>query len=202
MLWNNSLYGNFRTRTFAEIWPSSQDFLNDFLPNPLNAIYENMIESQYAEMLYYHLFARYGNSHIANSDENQFKFKVYSIFARFGPTWLARYKIQMELRDTSSEALSIGSKQIYNKAYNPAEYVGTGINDEIQTLNEQTVAKSQRGVLETRAVQLDLIETDITGPFIERFKDLFVIVVQPRVPLWYETDTDDRIIVGDDDDDT
>ena len=30
MMWNNSLYGNFRTRKFTDIYPSASDFLNDY----------------------------------------------------------------------------------------------------------------------------------------------------------------------------
>lgn len=200
MYWNNSLYGNFRTRTFAEIWPDEGKFVDDVGGNPLNmdgAGGTNMEPAQLAS-LYYHLYAAYGNSHIANSDENQFKFKVYDIISRYGPTWAKRMEIQRRLRNMTDDELDRGDEQVYNKGYNPA----TTIYDRqvIDTVNEQTRAIHTRGKLESLSYQNSMLEEDVIGEFIRRFKPLFVTVVQPRVPLWYETKVDDDIIVGDEDD--
>lgn len=199
MFWNNSPYGNYRTRSFANVWPNAQQFLDDVQNNPLNQI-EPLTES-FITQTYYMLYARYGNSHIANSDENQFKFKVYSLLARYGPAVAKQQEIQTQLRNTSDDELAIGSKQVYNKAYNPSQITGTGIDDELQTLNEQTVAKAKRGVLEVKSLQQDLLIADVFGPFLRRFQDLFVVVAQPRCPLWYETKIDEDIIIGDTEED-
>jgi hypothetical protein len=37
-------------------------------------------------LVYYLLYARYGNNPIANRDENQFKFKIFSVIFQYGPT--------------------------------------------------------------------------------------------------------------------
>ena len=39
-----------------------------------------------ATTLYYLLYARYGNSHIVNTDENQFTYKLFSTIFMYGPT--------------------------------------------------------------------------------------------------------------------
>lgn len=199
MFWNNSPYGNYRTNKFADIWSNATEFVTDVQANPLNQ--PDYIGQDFLETLYYHLYAKYGNSHIANSDQNQFKFKVYSLIARYGPTVVKQLEIQATLRETSDDVLALGSKQVYNKAYNPGQVTGTGIDDEIQTLNEQTVAKAKRGVLEVKSIQQDLLIADVWEPFLRRFLDLFVIVAQPRDPLWYETDTTDDLIIGDTEED-
>ena len=73
MLNNGSLYGNYRTRTFSDIWKTFDEFRDEYIDSPL----QNMSVSN-LEILYYLLYARYGNSHIASSDENQFKYQVYA----------------------------------------------------------------------------------------------------------------------------
>ena len=69
MMWNNSLYGNFRTRKFTDIYPSASDFLNDYK----NVGIPTSVNETTAQTIYYLLYANYGNSHIARSAENQSK---------------------------------------------------------------------------------------------------------------------------------
>ena len=77
-----SAYGNFRTRTFTDIYPDVQTFLNEYANNGI----PTTIQQSSCQTLYYLIYSRYGNSHIANNDENQFKYKVFSIIFMYGPT--------------------------------------------------------------------------------------------------------------------
>ena len=74
MICDKSLYGNYRTRKFTDIWPDVESFIQD---------YENVgipatVDDTKINTLYYLLYARYGNSSISNSDETQFKYIVFS----------------------------------------------------------------------------------------------------------------------------
>ncbi|MDD7755503.1 MAG: hypothetical protein PUJ51_13510, partial [Clostridiales bacterium] len=100
----NSVYGNYRTRTFNDIYPTFEDFKDDV------AIYNSIglnpnFKEDTNQTLFYLLSARYGNSSVANSDENQFKLKLFSTIFQYGPTWEKRLSIQTDLRALTEDEL-------------------------------------------------------------------------------------------------
>lgn len=185
MLYNDSLYGNYRNPKFTDVWDDVTKFVDDFNDSALAIEFQNETS---LSTIYYLLYAKYGNSVIASSDVNQFKYKVYATIFQFGPTWEKRLDIQKELRDKSFDELQMGSKQVYNHAYNPSVAPTTDTLDELITINEQNVTKSKKGILETFSFLYSMLETDVTGEFIDKFRKLFLVVVAPEEPLWYTTE--------------
>lgn len=82
------------TKLMTEIWDSAQDFVYDYehcgIPTTITSVH--------ATTLYYLLYARYGNNPIANYDEEQFKYKMFSVIFQYGPTWEKRMSVQETLR--------------------------------------------------------------------------------------------------------
>lgn len=185
MLYNDSLYGNYRNPKFTDIWDDVTKFVDDFNDSALAVEFQNETS---LSTIFYLLYAKYGNSVIASSDVNQFKYKVYATIFQYGPTWEKRLDIQKELRDKSFDELQMGSKQVYNHAYNPSVAPTTDTLDELVTINEQNVTKSKKGILETFSFLYSMLETDVTGEFIDKFRKLFLVVVAPEEPLWYTTE--------------
>ena len=185
---NNSLYGNYRTKRFTEIFPSYEVF-KEFYTNqcaiPLNITEESL------QTLFYLLYARYGNDVVANSDQNQFKYLMGSIIFQWGPSWEKKLEIQKKLRGLTEEDLLTGAKQIYNHAENPQTAPTTQTIDELDYINEQNVNKYKKGKLDAYALLMNLIKNDVTEAFLVRFKPCFLVVVAPQVPLWYVTQIDD-----------
>ena len=89
-----SNYPRFDTKLFTEIWPEVSEFLTDYQTNGIPMT----ISNQNATTLFYLLYAKYGNNPIANYDEEQFKYKVFSIIWSNGPTWQKRLEVQNTLR--------------------------------------------------------------------------------------------------------
>lgn len=185
MWYNDSLYGNYRNPKFTDIWDDVTKFVDDFNDSTLAVEFKDETS---LSTIFYLLYARYGNSVIASSDVNQFKYKVYATIFQYGPTWEKRLDIQKELRNKSFDELQMGSKQVYNHAYNPSVAPTTDTLDELITINEQNVTKSKKGILETFSFLYSMLETDVTGEFIDKFRKLFLVVVAPEEPLWYTTD--------------
>lgn len=184
----NSVYGNYRTRKFNEIYPEFDKFQEDanlYFGVGLNPNFKHYSSIQ---TLYYLLSARYGNSNIANSDENQFRIRLFSIIFQFGPTWEKRLDIQSELRTLSDEELLAGTKQINNHSYNPSTAPSTDTLDELTTINEQTATKYKRAKMDAYSKLMELLEKDVTEEFMIKFKRLFLIIVEPQEDLWYITD--------------
>lgn len=184
---NNSLYGNYRTRKFADIYGNFTDFNTDFEFYKTNGLDPAFQNTNTIQTLYLLLCARYQNSHIANSDENQFKLKLFSTVFQFGPTWEKSLQIQSNLRNLTDLELITGSTQINNHSWNPSTEPSTGTLDELTTTNEQTSTKYKKSKMDAYANLMALLRKDVTEEFINKFKYLFLIIVEPQEPLWYET---------------
>ena len=182
----SSLYGNFRTRTFTDIYGSLEEFKDDYT----NSGIPTTLSDSNITILYYLLYARYGNSNIASSDENQFKYKLMSIIFMYGPAWQKKLDIQKKLMEMSDDEMLKGSTAIYNTALNPGQAPSTETVEELNYINSQNTTKYKKGKLEGYAALYSLIETDVTEAFIGKFKKLFITIVEPDCPLWYTTTTE------------
>ena len=175
------LYGNFRNRKFTDIWPDYELFLEEYNNNKLKVDIDT-------ETIYYLLYARYGNSVIASFDENQFKYKLYSIIFQYGPTWAKRLETQLNIRNLSIDELRAGSKAIYNTALNPSSTPTTQSLEELNYINSQNTTNYKKSTIEAYGLLLSLLDTDVTEEFINKFQDLFLKIVQPELPLYYKTE--------------
>lgn len=175
------LYGNYRNKKFTDIWGNVDEFLSDYNNNGITA----SISDTSATTLFYLLYARYGNSTIASSDENQFKYKVFSTIFMYGPTWEKRVEIQKAIRELDLKEVMDGGKAIYNTALNPNQSPSTDTLEELPYINNQNTTKYKKSKVDAYGIILSLLETDVTEEFIGKFKKLFLIVVSPELPLWY-----------------
>lgn len=184
MILNNgaSLYGNFRTRTFTDIYTELETFKEDYTDNGI----PTTLSDTNIETLYYLLYARYGNSNIASSDENQFKYKLFSTIFMYGPAWQKRLEVQNKLMELTDDEITKGATAIYNQALNPSQAPTTQTLEELNYINQQNTTKYKKSKLEGYAILEELIKTDVTEQFIGKFKKLFITVVEPDYPLWYE----------------
>lgn len=179
----NTYYGGSRTRTFADIFPDLETFTDMYNEVPI----EHLVSDQSLSTIYYLLYAKYGNSHIAMSDENQFIFAVMSTIFMYGPSWEKRLDVQLKLRTMTEDQLLLGGKAIYNHSFNPSTAPSTDTLEELTTINEQNTTNYKKSRLEGYATLMSLLETDVTEEFISKFKKLFRVIVAPDYPLLYET---------------
>lgn len=180
---HQNLYGNYRNKKFTDVWSSDAAFLGDYNGNGI----EVTISEQSATLLYYLLYARYGNSTIASSDETQFKYKVFSTIFMYGPTWEKRLEIQKEVRSLTLNEIQDGGKAIYNTALNPNQAPTTSSLEELKYIDHQNTSNFVKSKVDAYGIIINLLETDVTEDFIMEFKKLFLTVVTPELPLWYVT---------------
>ena len=184
----NNMYA---TKIFTEIFPDYDTFNEEYTTSPL----KDAITDDNLEVLYYLLYAKYGNSPIANYDENMFKYKLFGVIWQYGPTWQKRLGIQSILRDLSETELLTGSKAIYNHAFNPGEIASEGTSattkqPELQYINDQNVTNYEKSKMDAYMQLWDLLDTDVTSEFINRFKGLFKQFVRPGALLFEDEDGD------------
>lgn len=154
-----------------------------------------MLEAADLKILYYLLYGQYGNSVIASSDTEQFKYKVYSIIFMYGPTWCKRLEVQKRLRELNETDLITGGKAIYNHAFNPDTAPSTSTLEELLAINDQNTTNYKKSKMEGYSILLSLLETDVTKEFLDKFKKLFITVVEPELPLWYEMEDKNGISI-------
>jgi hypothetical protein len=184
---NKSLQYN--TPLFTDIWSISGAFVHDLTTSEIVTAYGSMpITSINAQTLYWLLYARYGNNPIANTDIKQFQYKVYSIIFQYGPTWQKRLEIQSKVRSLSEDDIIAGGKAIYNQAFNPSTEPGTGTLEELDYINAQNTTNYKKSKLEAYSILTDLLKTDVTEQFLDKFKICFKTFVMPEKVLVYVDD--------------
>ena len=191
-----SNYPRFDTKLFSEVWDNASDFVADYKNLSEDEEFVNGIPTTItdtnATTLFYLLYARYGNNPIANLDENQFKYKIFSIIFQYGPTWEKRLAIQTSLRTISDTDLLIGAKAIYNHAYNPSTAPSTGSLDELTYTNEQNTTNYKKSKMDAYAQLWDLLATDVTGEFLAKFQKCFKQFVKPERTFIYVTEVEEE----------
>lgn len=191
----SNLYQQFRTRTFNEIFPSDDEStgLAKFTAWYKNGMFPIDITDANLSIVYYSLIARYGNSHIANSDENQFKVNLLYILFKYGPTWQKELSIQSSLRTMTDAQIQEGAEAVYNTAMNPGDLTAqSGViqDGKLTYINQQNVTKFKKAPLEGYSILLELLKKDVTNAFIEKFKDLFIKILY-EYPLLYATEEEE-----------
>ena len=168
-----------QTKTFNEIWGNYTTFSTDFNTSPFTGI----ITANNLEILYYLLYAKFGNSFITNLDENQWKFKVFSTIWKYGPAWEKKLEIQANLKelDIKSADFLKGAKAIYNKALNPETAPSTDSSEILKYINEQSTTNYEKSKMDALTQLWNLIATDVTDGFLERFAPLFKKIWNPGI---------------------
>ena len=179
------------TKTFTGIWDSYDKFKKDY--DELVTLVSGGItplKDDNARATYYLLYAKYGNNPIANYDDTQFKMKVMTVIATYGPTWERKKAIQNSLRELSEDALIQGAKQIYNHAFNPSTEPTTNELEELTHINEQNVTNNKKSKMEAYSILWANLHVDATDEYLNKFKNCFSRFVGDQYPIIYEEEDD------------
>lgn len=168
-----------QTITFSQVWDEYDKFKTDFDDSPFTGI----ITDDNLEILYYLLYAKFGNSFITNLDENQWKFKVFSTIWKYGPAWEKKLEIQAKLKELNinSDDFLKGARAIYNHALNPETSPSTATLHELPYINEQNTTNYEKSKMDALTQLWNLIATDVTESFLERFAPLFKRIWNPGI---------------------
>ena len=129
---NSEMLPQYDTKLFTEVWEDVQKFLYDYQHVGI----PTTISIANATTLYYLLYARYGNTPIANYDQTQWKYKMFSIIFQYGPTWEKRLDIQTTLRGLQiSDLIDNGSFHELFSHSGSESSSKTGSDNNTRTLN-------------------------------------------------------------------
>lgn len=183
----DSYYGNFRTRTFSEIFPDVTEFSTFYTTCgvPQNLLTGTGYTNFGISTIYWLLISNFANDHIKSSDENRFKLKLMSIIFEAGPQWQRAMKLQADIMGMTDSELLVGSKAIYNHAMHPDTTPSTGQLTELEYIDDQNTTNYRKDKILALVNAIDVLDTQICERFINRFRKLFINVVYPDYPLLY-----------------
>lgn len=176
----------YNTKIFTEIYEDYAAFSADkttYFPLKIS----NTSQKDNLEIVYYLLYAKYGNSPIANLDENQFKAKLWATIWQYGPAWEKRVDIQDELKALTSTDLLQGAKVVHNHAFNPSTEPSTATLEELTYINDQNTSNYKKSKMDAYGQLWSLITSDVTEEFMLKFKKLFQSAVNLN-PFLYESE--------------
>ena len=182
----------YSTKTFAQVYPSYEKFKEDY--DALITLVSGGVQpltSANAQATFYLLFARYGNNPIVNFDLTQFKMKLMSVIATYGPVWEKKKAIQKSLRDLSEAELLQGAKQIYNHAFNPSTEPSTQELEELTHINDQNVTNNKKAKMEAYSILWANLHVDATDEYLNKFKNCFSRFVGDQCPILFAVDEED-----------
>lgn len=188
MMNNDELIPQYSTITFTDVWDNVDDFKADLAESPFDGCISPSNPDN-VSILFYLLYARYGNNPIANHDIIQWKFKIFSVIFQYGPTWEKRLDIQAKLRGLTDDEILKGSKAIFNHAFNPSTVPSTGSLDELNYINDQSTSNYKKSKMDAYMQLWELLRTDITEDFLNQFKKCFKIFVSAESPMLFVSDT-------------
>ena len=180
------------TKTFTQVYGSYEAFKSDYdeliklVSGGVLPLSEDNVRATF-----YLLYARYGNTPIVNYDETQFKMKLMSVIATYGPVWEKKKAIQISLRELTEAELLQGAKQIYNHAYNPSTEPSTQELEELTHINEQNVTNNKKSKMEAYAILWANLHVDATDEYLNKFKNCFSRFVGDQCPIIYVEEDDE-----------
>ena len=180
MMQNN--FFTYDTMKFTDVYNKAEDFLADYKDNGIPTLLKN---DESVNTLFYLLYARYGNSTIAFTDVNQFKYNIFTTIFMYGPTWEEKLRLQKQVRDMTDEEILVGGKAIYNAAQNPSN--SNPGAEELDFINSQNVTHYKKSKIEGIALKWELLKNDVTNEFLLKFKHLFRTILSPDHTLLYAT---------------
>ena len=178
----------FENKYFTDIYDNVNSFIEDYK----NCGLPVLLKDESLITLFYLLYAKYGNSPIANSDENQFKYKLFAIIFEHGPAWEKRLSIQADIRALTLEDARIGFMNIANHAFNPEVAPSTQDTNELNFVSDQNVFKSTVSKLQAAKDIWFTLRTDASVDFLDEFKKLFLRVVRPQHTYIYTSVQDEQ----------
>ena len=178
----------YENKYFTQFYDSPELFIEDYQTCGLPVI----LKEDSLKTLFYLLYAKYGNSPIANSDENQFKYKMFSIIFQYGPTWEKRLELQTEIRGLTIEQAAIGAQTIFNHALNPGSTPSADTREALTYINDQNVSNFTKGKVDATMQLWEMLRVDVSENFLKQFQPLFLRVVRPQNTYIYTTEVEEN----------
>lgn len=180
-------FQEFDNPKFIDFYPDLESFKADYENLGIPKVFN---DEKTIDVLYWLLCTRYGVSTVMGYNFEMFRPILFTRIWQYGGTWEKRVQIQEKLRglslDEGSEIYK-GSKAIYNTAFNDSSAPSTTSLEELTYINNQNTTNFKRSTLEGLQMLNELLETDVTEEFLDKFSNLFRKIIYSGETLLYPT---------------
>lgn len=171
---------------FNNVFPDADTFLQNYKNYEAAIDNLNAVEDKYVVVTWQLISSKFGNTPIRSEDESQFKLSVFSVMFSEAPSFVTRLNVQAKVRNLTDAELIEGETSIANAARNPATAPGTQSMNELPYIDNQNVTKQKRSKLQAYALQLGLLENDLSETYVRKFEPLFARVILPAEYIYPE----------------
>ena len=182
-------FQQFDNITFSQMWETADEFLATYDETKLPK--EPYVDDETLQLVWLLLTGRFADSTIKPYNTfGAFKIRFMSKVWQYAPAWKKQLDIQTKLRELSLEEgseLFVGGSAIYNSALNP----GTETTGELNFINSQNVTKYKKSKIEGLALLTDLLKSDVTDQFLNRFNEFFKSIIYSGRQLTYVTEVEE-----------
>lgn len=189
-----SYFQHFDNITFSELWSTQEDFVNSYKEVGFPQTFKGgtYVSDDDLKLIWLLLIGRFADSTIKPYNTyGAFQVRFMSKVWQYAPAWKKELDIQNKLRELSLEdgsELFLGGSAIYNSALNPGTQPSTNDTDELNFINSQNVTKYKKSKIEGLAILSNLLKTDITDQFLNRFNEFFKSIIYSGRELTYVTE--------------
>lgn len=175
--------------TLSDLYNTFEVFRTEFN----DTVFKNCIDEAHLQILYYLLYAKYGNAEIAGTDTNMWKYRLFSTIYQYAPSYFRKRDIQDAIikLDLNDDEILKGTKAIYNTAQNPSTTPTTGSLEELEYINIQNTTNYKRSKIDAFSNLYSLISKDLLSELLDKFTRLFKTVLSPYKPVLYESEYGD-----------
>ena len=164
--------------TFKDVFETKEIFASGWSDSGYSGI-----TSTNVNIIYNLLYARYCNSTVASIDIDRFKSQVYAIMYMHGPAWQKKQAIQDYIYALDEDDIRVGSTTVLNTAQNPSTSPATDAFTALTKIDSQNASRTISSPIKAYAELRTLVEDGFTETFIDKFKKLFIVVLDTNCNL-------------------
>lgn len=178
----------YSTESFADRFPDYDTFAQKFNASGLNG--RLLTGTEYAqynlETIFTLLATRYWSTHFKSDNSMMAEMRVFRTIWEHGAKWQRDMLLYDKLRNLTDAELQLGTKAVHNHAEHPDT---PPVNDSIQPLSfidSQNVTSYVKSPRDRYMEMLELENSGVTKDFLDKFSPLFVDIMYPSDPVYYE----------------
>lgn len=162
---------------FRDIFPNYTTFKAKWDDSAF-AVTTSQVSADNQKIVFASLFGRYANSTIASIDLERFEVQFFSILWQNVFAWQKKLAIQTSINGMSASDVEIRDTTVFNTAANPSTTPATSAFIALTKIDAQNAQQTKRNPLVGWAQLRELIEADFTNQFLDKFKKLFIVIVE------------------------
>ena len=178
----------YSTESFADRFPDYATFAEKFNASGFaNRLLTSDEYREYTlETIFTLLATRYWSSHFKSDNSMMAEMRVFRTIWEHGAKWQRDMLLYDKLRAISDDELAIGTQAVHNHAEHPDSAPVNSTTEALPFIDSQNVTTYRKSPRDRYMEMLELENSGVTKDFLDKFSPLFVDIMYPSDPVYYE----------------